>query len=65
MYTVQWRVKNSKHWNTEITFADLGVALRYASVGARSTRKIWHRVTRPKSNGLPKVLAKFKPMRDE
>ena len=65
MYTVQWRVKNSKHWNTEITFADLDGALRYAVVEAQRTRKMWHRVTRPKSNGLPKVLAKFKPMRDE
>ena len=65
MYSVQWKRSDSKLWNTEITFTDLDGALQYAIVEAQCTRKMTHRVVRPKSNGLPKVLAKFKPMRDE
>ena len=65
MYTVQWKMENVNKWRNDKSFTDLDEALRFAMAQARSHLTMTHRVTRPKSNGLPKVLAKFKPMRDE
>ncbi len=65
MYSVQWKQKDAKHWETERRFEVLEEAIRFATVEACFCRAISHRVVKPKSNGLPKVLVKFKPLGGE
>ena len=65
MYSVQWKEKNATSWETEKQFESLEEAIRFATVEARFCHEIVHRVTGLKSNGLPKVLVKFKPLGGE
>ena len=64
MYYVQWKI-DASIWQGEKKYHSLGAALREACVEAQMAREMPHRVIKIKENGKVKVLAKFKPMRDE
>jgi len=64
-YTVQWKAKGDTHWETDRRFESLEEAILFATAEARYCHEIAHRVTGLKSNGLPKVLVKFKPLGGE
>ncbi len=65
MYSVQWQGPDATRWETEKQFEVLEEAIRWAMVEARFCAAVSHRVVRPKANGLPKVLVKFKPLGGE
>jgi hypothetical protein len=61
MYYVQYTMGDDQ-WINDMKYASLDEALSFAVTEARTSIKLYHRVTTLKKNGKTKVLAKFKPM---